>query len=215
MTWLHPLKEKALIDGPAPPVAPAVINRDAEGRATIRATRLTEAVTLDGQLDESVYETVPAISDFIQQAPDEGAPATEKTEAWILFDEENLYVGARIWDSAPPSEWIANEMRRDSYQLFQNETFWVGLDTFYDRRNGVVFFVNPLGGFTDFAFTNEGNPNLDWNPVWDVRTGRFEGGVDGRDGDSIPVFALSVGNGPGLGPAVAAKYAAQERVYLS
>jgi hypothetical protein len=169
-------RTRRMIDGPAPPVAPAVINRDAEGRATVRATRLTEAVTLDGQLDESVYETVPAISDFIQQAPDEGAPATEKTEAWILFDEENLYVGARIWDSAPPSEWIANEMRRDSYQLFQNETFWVGLDTFYDRRNGVVFFVNPLGGFTDFAFTNEGNPNLDWNPVWDVRTGRFEGG---------------------------------------
>ena len=170
------VRTRGVIDGPAPPVAPAVINRDAEGRATIRATRLTEAITLDGQLDESVYETVPAISDFIQQAPDEGAPATEKTEAWILFDEENLYVGGRIWDSAPPSEWIANEMRRDSFQLFQNETFWVGLDTFYDRRNGVVFFVNPLGGFTDFAFTNEGNPNLDWNPVWDVRTGRFEGG---------------------------------------
>jgi hypothetical protein len=169
-------RTRGMIDGPAPPVAPAVINRDAEGRATIRATRLTEAVTLDGQLDESVYETVLAISDFIQQAPDEGAPSTEKTEAWILFNEENLYVGARIWDSTPPSEWIADEMRRDSYQLFQNDTFWVGLDTFYDRRNGVVFFVNSIGGFTDFAVANEGNPNLDWNPVWDVRTGRFDGG---------------------------------------
>ena len=62
-----------VIDGPPPPVAPAVINRDAEGRATIRATRLTEALTQDGQHDESVYATVPAISDFIQQAPDEGA----------------------------------------------------------------------------------------------------------------------------------------------
>ena len=132
------VRTAGVIDGPPPPVAPAVINRDAEGRATIRATRLTEALTLDGQLDESVYATVPAISDFIQQMPDEGAPASEKTDAWILFDEANLYVGARIWDSAPPSEWIANEMRRDSFQLFQNETFWVGLDTFYDRRNGVV-----------------------------------------------------------------------------
>ena len=165
-----------VIDGPAPPVAPAVINRGAEGRATVRATRLTEEITLDGRLDEPVYQTVPALTDFVQQMPNPGTPASEKTEAWILFDEENLYVGGRVWDSAPPSEWIANEMRRDSYQLFQNETFWLGLDTFYDRRNGVVFFVNPLGGFTDFAFANEGNPNLDWNPVWDVRTGRFEGG---------------------------------------
>jgi TolB-like protein len=165
-----------VIDGPAPPVAPAVINRDAEGRATVRATRLTEEIRLDGRLDEPVYQTVPALTDFVQQMPNPGTPASEKTEAWILFNEANLYVGGRVWDSAPPSEWIANEMRRDSYQLFQNETFWLGLDTFYDRRNGVVFFVNPLGGFSDFAFANEGNPNLDWNPVWDVRTGRFEGG---------------------------------------
>jgi len=165
-----------VIDGPAPPVAPAVINRDAEGRATVRATRLTEKIKLDGRLDEPVYQMVPALTDFVQQMPNPGTPASEKTEAWILFNEANLYIGGRVWDSAPPSEWIANEMRRDSYQLFQNETFWLGLDTFYDRRNGVVFFVNPLGGFSDFAFTNEGNPNLDWNPVWDVRTGRFEGG---------------------------------------
>ena len=112
-----------MIDGPPPPVAPAVINRDAEGRATIRATRLTEALTLDGQLDESVYATVPAISDFIQQMPDEGAPASEKTDAWILFDEANLYVGGRVWDSAPPNEWVANEMRRDSDKTRGNDTF--------------------------------------------------------------------------------------------
>ncbi len=101
------VRAPGVIDGPPPPVAPAVINRDAEGRATIRATRLTEAISLDGQLDESVYQTVPALTEFIQQSPDAGASATEKTEAWILFDQENLYVAGRIWDSAPPSQWVA------------------------------------------------------------------------------------------------------------
>ena len=119
---------------------------------------------------------MPALTGFIQQAPDEGAPATEKTEAWILFNADNLYVAARVWDSAPPREWVANEMRRDTRQLRQNDTFAVILDTFYDRRNGVAFYTNPLGALADFAITNEGNPNSDWNPVWDVRTGRFEGG---------------------------------------
>ena len=164
------------IDGPPPPVAPEVIRRDERGRATIRATELTEGIRLDGQLDERVYQTVTAITGFIQQAPDEGAPATEKTEAWIMFDRENLYVSGRVWDSAPPSEWVANEMRRDTRQLRQNDTFAVILDTFYDRRNGVAFYTNPLGAIADFAITNEGNPNSDWNPVWDVRTGRFDGG---------------------------------------
>ena len=165
-----------VIDGPAPPVAPAVINRDAEGRATVRATRLTEEISLDGRLDEPVYQTVPALTDFVQQAPDEGAPATERTEAWILFDERHLHAAGRIWDSAPPSEWVANEMRRDTAQLRQNDTFALILDTFYDRRNGVAFYTNALGAIADFALTNESNPNSDWNPVWDVRTARFEGG---------------------------------------
>ena len=165
-----------VIDGPPPPIAPDVIRRDERGKATIRATRAPEGIRLDGQLDERVYYTLPAITGFIQQAPNEGAPATEKTEAWILFDADNIYVAARVWDSAPPSEWVANEMRRDTRQLRQNDTFAVILDTFYDRRNGVAFYTNPLGAIADFAITNEGNPNSDWNPVWDVRTGRFEEG---------------------------------------
>ena len=61
----------------------------------------------------------PPITGFIQQVPDEGAPATEKTEAWIMFDSTNVYVSARLWDSAPPSEWVANEMRRDTNQHLQ------------------------------------------------------------------------------------------------
>ena len=168
--------ELLAIDGPPPPVAPEVVTRDEQGRATVRAIRLAEGIQLDGQLDEAVYRTVPAITDFIQQVPVEGAAPTEKTEAWIMFDETNVYVSARIWDSAPESEWVANEMRRDTNQLRQNDTFAVFFDTFYDRRNGFNFYTNPLAARADQQFTNEGNPNGDWNPVWDVRTGRFAGG---------------------------------------
>ena len=163
-------------DRPAPPRPPAVMARDAQGRASVRAVRLATGIRLDGRLDEPVYNAVPAITDFVQQMPVEGAPATERTEAWILFDEANIYVSGRVWDSAPPAEWVANEMRRDTPQLRENDSFWVAFDTFNDRRNGVAFYTNPLGAIGDFGITNEGNPNGDWNPVWDVRTGRFEGG---------------------------------------
>ena len=165
----------AVIDGPPPPLAPEVISRDAEGRATIRAIKLTQGIRLDGRLDEQVYHTVPAITGFIQQVPDEGAPATEKTDVWIMFDQSNLYVTVRAWDSAPPSEWVANEMRRDG-RLMANDVFGVLFDTFYDRRNALSFTTNPLGALGDSQYTNEGNPNRDWNPIWDVRSGRFEGG---------------------------------------
>ena len=187
---------RGVIDGPPPPIPPEVITRNEQGQATIRAIKLTEAIRLDGQLDERVYHTVPAITGFIQQAPDEGAPATEKTEAWIMFDERNLYVTGRVWDSAPPSAWVANEMRRDTSQLRQNDTFAVILDTFYDRRNGVAFYTNPLGALADFALTNEGNPNSDWNPVWDVRTGRFDGGWTAEM--EIPFKSLRYRQGPAM-----------------
>ncbi|MDP7690395.1 MAG: DUF5916 domain-containing protein, partial [Vicinamibacterales bacterium] len=166
----------AAIEGPAPPAAPEVVTRDEQGRATVRAIRLDEGIRLDGQLDEAVYQDVPAITDFVQLMPVEGAPATEKTEAWIMFDDTNVYVSARVWDSAPESEWVANEMRRDTNQLRQNDTFAAFFDTFYDRRNGFNFYTNPLAARADQQFTNEGNPNGDWNPVWDVRSGRFDGG---------------------------------------
>ena len=164
------------IFGPPPPVPPAVINRDAAGIATIRAVRVTERVRVDGVLDEAFYGTIPAITGFIQILPNWGTEATEDTEAWVTFDAAHVYISARLWDSAPESEWIANELRRDTNQLRQNDTFGLSLDTFYDRRNGVIFYTNPLGAQADFAVTNEGSANSDWNPIWEVRTGRFEGG---------------------------------------
>ena len=138
--------------------------------------RLTEALSIDGSLDESVYQTVLPITDLVQLEPQAGAPATEKTEAWLFFDNTSFYVMVRCWDSAPESEWVANEMRRDSFNILNNTNVGFVIDTFYDRRNGIVFNINPIGGRMDGQITNERNINLDWNPIWNLQTGRFDGG---------------------------------------
>ena len=166
------------INGPPPPVAPAVESRDSQDRATFRANRITEPLRIDGQLDENVYRTVPSISGFFQTEPNNGAPATEKTEAWIFFDDDTVYVSVRAWDSAPEKRWVANEMRRDSTTISrQNDAFQVAFDTFYDRRNSQLFVITPIGGIFDGQITNETVPsNANWNPVWDREVGRFEGG---------------------------------------
>ena len=151
------------------------MTRNELGKATVRAVRLAEPLTVDGRLDERVYQTTPAISDFIQQVPAEGAPASENTEAWVFFDGTNIYVSARCWDSAPPGKWTANEYRRDTNGLRQNDTFGVSFDTFFDRQNGFVLYTNPLGARADYDVNAE-TANFDWNPVWESRTARFEGG---------------------------------------
>ena len=91
---------------------PRVIARDPDGGVTVCAIRIPEPVVLDGLLTDDYYRDALPIDGFVQQEPHEGEPATEKTEAWIFFDEKNLYVGARLWDSAP-EKMVANELRRD------------------------------------------------------------------------------------------------------
>ena len=182
-----------IIDGPPPPVPPDVVSRDAAGRMTLRAIRLDAPLQLDGLLDERVYHESAPITDFVQQEPDEGALATDQTEAWVMFDGDTLYVAARCW-SADPERIVANEMKRDAFGMFGNETFAIVLDTFYDRRNGFTFLTNALGGLFDATITNERTPNIDWNTVWDVRTGRFEQGWTVEM--AIPFRSLRYRSGP-------------------
>jgi hypothetical protein len=143
---------------------------------TVRAFRVEGRIDVDGRLDESFYASTPPIDELVQAVPVSRGTPSERTEVWIGYDEANLYVGARIFDRAGEEGWIANEMRRDSQQLRQNDSFGIYFDTFHDRRNSIGFFINPIGGFADIQITNEGSPNFDWNPVFDLRTGRFDGG---------------------------------------
>jgi hypothetical protein len=175
-SFLAPLElPEGSIDGPPPPAPPEIVSRDARGGVTLRAIRLAEPLDVDGKLEESAYRRVPSVDGFIQQEPREGEAATERTEVWVFFDKDNVYVAARCWDSHP-DRIVANEMRRDNRNIFNNDNFAVILDTFYDRRNGFLFYTNPIGGLYDAQVTDERNTNSDWNTVWEVKTGRFSQG---------------------------------------
>jgi hypothetical protein len=164
------------IDGPPAPAAPEVITRDAAGRATVRAIKLTAPLVVDGRLDEDVYASEKPFGGMIQVAPRYGEPQTEQSDVWVTYDARNVYVTCRCWDTASPDRWIANELRRDTNGLRQNDHFGVMFDTFYDRRSGFAFYTNPLGARADYSVVDEGGSNTDWNPVWTSKTGRFEGG---------------------------------------
>jgi len=122
-----------------------------------------------------LYANVQPVSDFIQMEPAGGQPASEKTEVWVFFDERNVYVAMRAWESRPELA-VANEMRRDSNNIRMGDSVGFSLDTFHDGRNAFQFEVNPLGARTDGQSTNERQYSSDWNPVWDLAVGRFDGG---------------------------------------
>jgi hypothetical protein len=163
-------------DGPPAPVEPAVIARDESGRVTVRAIRLSNPLTIDGRLNESIYAETPSMSDFIQSAPLEGQKATEITEVWVFYDEDNVYVSVRAHES-DPSRIVASEMRRDNTSVFAgSDAVGFILDTFYDRRNGALFTVNAVGGLADGQVTNESVYNANWNPIWDAQVTRIAEG---------------------------------------
>ncbi len=176
-------------------MAPAVITRATGGQATVRAIRLSAPLTLDGVLDEDVYTREAPFGGLIQVAPDAGAPATERSDLWITYDDRNIYLTCRCYDSAPPAEWVVNELRRDTGGLRNNEHIGILFDTFYDRRSGFAFYTNPLGARADYSVVDEGGSNSDWNPVWTSRTGRFDGGWTVEM--AIPLKSLRFRAGPG------------------
>jgi hypothetical protein len=143
--------------------------------AEVTAVRLSAPLRIDGRLDEEIYTRVLPITGFVQQLPVEGVPATEDTEMWVLYDDENLYISARCQDSAA-DRIAANELRRDHSNIFQfNDNFSVSLDTFHDQRNGLYFQTTPIGAIRDQAI-NGGQMNVNWNTVWDVKTVRDDRG---------------------------------------
>jgi hypothetical protein len=164
------------ITAPPPPIAPEVMTRNAAGQVSIRAIKLTSPLRVDGRLDEEVYAREKSFGGFLQVVPRYGEEQTERTEVWVTYDDRNIYVSCRCWDSATPDKWIANELRRDTAQLRQNDQIGVMFDTFHDRRSGFLFYTNPLGARADYSVVDEGGSNTDWNPVWSSKTGRFEGG---------------------------------------
>jgi hypothetical protein len=135
-----------------------------------------------------LWEQAEVASDFVQNEPNAGAPATERTEVRVLFDDAALYVGAWLYD-AEPNRIIAGERRRDA-SLGQSDAFLVILDTYRDQQNGFVFGTNPGGIEYDAQVINEGRGggggigrtqggaigglNVNWDGNWTVDTQRDE-----------------------------------------
>ncbi|MGE0448797.1 MAG: DUF5916 domain-containing protein [Vicinamibacterales bacterium] len=164
-----------LPDGLLPPEPPAVITRDERGRAVVRAVRVDRPLTIDGRMDDAPYVSTQPIDSFVQQVPREGAEPTERTEAWIFYDDTNFYFSMRCWDSHP-ERIAANELRRDSGNILGGgDSVTLVLDTFFDQRNGFLFQTNPLGAVREQQIAN-GNFNESWNTIWQVKSARFAGG---------------------------------------
>lgn len=129
-------------------------------------------IQLDGKLDESVWKNIP-IDEFTQKDPKEGSPATQKTEVWIAYDDEYLYVAARLHDSDPELMDISLS-RRDNY--FPSDWFSFYVDPFNDKKTGNYFGINAAGTLVDGVLFNDSWEDSSWDGVWEGKTTIDNGG---------------------------------------
>ncbi len=140
------------------------------------ATRLNGAsIRLDGSLDEDLWEDALYTSGFFQRDPEEGSPSTERTDVAFFYDDQALYVGARL-EKSDGNEIIATVSRRDNPG--NSEAFIITLDTYHDRRTSYSFAVTATGVRVDYyhASDSEGNRDYSYDPVWEAKVARTEFG---------------------------------------
>ncbi len=144
-------------------------------RQRLEARRLATPPVIDGQLAEDEWEGAALLTGFTQLVPEEGEPATEKTEVHVGYDEENLYFGVRAYDSEP-DKLVANIMTRDG-EITYDDTVTIILDTFRDRQSGFLFTTSPLGVKVDALVRKEGEEvNLAWDGEWSCAASRDAAG---------------------------------------
>jgi Domain of unknown function (DUF5916) len=148
----------------------SVVRRPLDPPAVVTAVRVTIAArpVIDGRIDEVSWATATPITGLFQRDPQEGAPATERVEVRILYDADALYVGARLFDSAP-EQVIARLGRRDVNT--HSDEFRVLFDSYHDRRTAFEFIVNAAGVKRDVLLGDDGGYSDDlWDAVWEATT---------------------------------------------
>lgn len=122
--------------------------------------------SIDGRLDEPVWQAPPQVTDMHQLDPGQMTPPIEDTHVWVAHDAEHIYIAARLFDEVPGAILATNLMRRP--ELAPDDRFSVMLDPFLDRQNGYFFVVNALGQRSEALLENNNRRIWEWDGIWDA-----------------------------------------------
>jgi hypothetical protein len=134
----------------------------------VTAVRVEQAPSMDGRLDDAAWQLARPFPGLTQTDPDEGAPASERTDVRIVYDADAVYVSARLFDAAP-DRIVRRLARRDAST--HSDEFRVLVDSYHDHRTAFAFVVNPAGVKSDRLIGGDGDYEDDsWDPVWSAAT---------------------------------------------
>jgi len=159
--------QRSAPDIPPPPVHR--LNPDSIPRPSLVALRVTTPITVDGSLDEGIWFAADSADGFFQSLPRDGMPASDSTVVRVLYDAENLYIGAMLYDPHPDRLMVPG-LEQD-FRTENADLFGVAIDTYHDRANAFLFAVNPAGALFDAQNFNDSRyTNRAWEGIVTVAT---------------------------------------------
>ena len=144
------------------------------GDKTLRIARAATPPVIDGRPDDAVWQTAPLIDDFHQVRPSDGGQPSERTEVRLLYDDDYLYIGVRLFDSEPDK--ITRNVMRHGNALGQDDRLAIVIDPFNTGRNGYRFETNANGVRHDMLYTNTSELQRDWTVIWETQSNVDETG---------------------------------------
>jgi Domain of unknown function (DUF5916) len=135
-------------------------------RPITEAIRVSGRITIDGNLTEPEWQR-PGMHEFTQRDPIEGAIPTYPTYVWITYDDEAIYIAARMYDNHPDS--IISRIGRRDAEL-SSDWFGLAIDSYHDRRNAFFFITYPSSSIVDGILYNDSWDDKTWDGIWDVGT---------------------------------------------
>ena len=132
------------------------------------AARKAGPIVIDGHINEDAWRQATPITDFTQVDPEEGKPGTQRTEVRFIFDDDALYVAARMFDTEGRNGIVTRLVRRDANM--ESDWFQVVIDGYHDHLGRAFFQVNPSGAKFDALGIGANNPDASWDPIWEVAT---------------------------------------------
>lgn len=152
----------------AVPISASAQAREGTTTPLASASRLQTSIVMDGRLDEAAWAEATPITEFRQYEPEEGAPASLRTELRVMYDDQALYVGA--WMEQPEGV-VAPLARRDqlndadgnngSFNSLTTDKLVVVLDPYHNHLDEISFEVNPAG-----VRGESYNGDSSWDPIW-------------------------------------------------
>ena len=133
-------------------------------QTSAKAVRVTTPPTIDGHINEAVWEQATKIDQFVQREPNPGQPVSERTVVSVCYDDHFLYFAVKCYDD--PDKITAKEMARD-VSLGNDDRVQIILDTYLDHRNGYWFQIGPRGSIGDALISENGaSMNKEWDALW-------------------------------------------------